>query len=64
MWGSYSIIIIIGKKNKNVVLVYVDLFHGCGEIALHWAHRVSSVKCNHSEELHAVICESVAKAHG
>jgi hypothetical protein len=37
--GLYSVIIIItGKKNKNVVLVDVGLFHGCGEIALHRAH--------------------------
>src|SRR5882757_10788728 len=46
--------VVVGKKEKDVIVNDIALCQGYGEITLHRDHRVSSIKRKHLEELYAV----------
>lgn len=57
----YSVVIVVWKKDKDVIIGNIALSQGCSEITLDRAHRISFIERHHLEELDAVSRESVTK---
>ena len=57
----HSVVIVVGEKVENVIVCDITLSQGRGEITLDRAHRISSIKLHHLEQLDTVTCESATK---
>ena len=53
-----SVVAIVGKKEKNLIVRDIALAQGGGEITFDRAHRISSIERHHLEKFDAMGCES------
>jgi len=59
--AQISVVAVVGKKEKHVIVGDIALTQSRSKITLHRAHRISSIKRHHLKDPNAVSCESVNK---